>query len=92
MEYVDPVGFVDILLLVDQSGIEILVQVVMGVDIAAGLPLRLELSLLFTKFLMLAFQTNSFVQCMEVWERVTLQLTLLQKNLTVTFKKALRGG
>ena len=50
-------------------------RVVAGAGVAAGLPLRLELPLHFTKFLALALQAYSLVeQCLEVGECMTLQL------------------
>jgi hypothetical protein len=46
-----------------------------GAGVASRLPLKLELSILFAKFLVLAFQAYGFVQQgLEVWGCVTLQL------------------
>ena len=52
-------------------------RVVAGAGVAAGLPLRLELPLHFTKFLALALQAYSFVeQCLKVGECMTLELVV----------------
>ena len=49
-------------------------RVVAGPGVAAGLSLRLELSLLFAKLIALAFQAYSLVQqCLEIREHLTLQ-------------------